>query len=135
MIRGQQESKWLCLFLSASRRRYVPVYLEDGHQSDQVYSYLNELYKTAVASTPCQTKLKNVEQVPFYVLDVLFPEVRLPLVFFLLFCTLYHRLSVPGLKDCCPILQAIIFAIAGVDKVSMEEAEKKFSTGRPISNR
>lgn len=82
MIRGQQESKWLCLFLSASRRRYVPVYLEDGHQSDQVYSYLNELYKTAVASTPCQTKLKNVEQVPFYVLDVLFPEVRLPLVFF-----------------------------------------------------
>lgn len=104
VIRGQQESKWLCLFLSASRRRYVPVYLEDGHQSDQVYSYLNELYKTAVASTPCQTKLKNVEQVPFYVLDVLFPE-------------------------------AIIFAIAGVDKVSMEEAEKKFSTGRPISNR
>lgn len=62
----------------------MPVYLEDSDQSDQVYSYLNELYKTAMASTPCQTKLKNMEQVPFFVLDVLFPEVRLLLVFFYL---------------------------------------------------
>lgn len=76
VIHGQQQSRWLCLFLSARRRRFVQVYLEDDHQLDQVYSYLNELYVTAVASTTCQTKLENTEQVPFFVLDVLFPEVR-----------------------------------------------------------
>lgn len=77
MIHGQQESRWYRSFLSASRRHIVNIYLEDDHQLDQVYWYLNELYMTAVASAPCRTKLKSMEQVPF-VLDVLLPEVKLP---------------------------------------------------------
>lgn len=79
VIHGQQESRWYRSFLSASRRNIVNIYLEDDHQLDQVYWYLNELYMTAVASAPCRTKLKSMEQVPF-VLDVLLPEVKLPLV-------------------------------------------------------
>lgn len=72
----------------------MPVYLEED-QLDLVYSYLSELYMTADASATCQTKrLKNTEQVPFFVLDVLFPEARLSLVFaFILHSN--HRLLVP----------------------------------------
>lgn len=85
MIDGQQKSKWHCLFLSEGRRRYVPVYLDDCQQLDLVYSYISELYMTAVANAPCQTKLMNTERVPFFVLDVLLPEARLSLVFWFCF--------------------------------------------------
>ncbi|XP_026148866.1 PWWP domain-containing DNA repair factor 3B isoform X2 [Mastacembelus armatus] len=103
VIRGQQQSRWLRSFLSASRRRVVNVYLEDDQQLDRVYWYLNELYATAVATAPCPTEVKSMERVPF-VLDVLLPE-------------------------------AIIYAIAGVDNVSVKKAEEKYLKGRCISNR
>lgn len=103
VIHGQQQSRWLHSFLSASRRRVVNVYLEDDKQLDQVYSYLNELYENTMDSTPCPDVLKHVERVPF-VLDVLLPE-------------------------------AIIYAIAGVDKISVKKAEEKYLKGRSISNR
>ncbi|XP_042342663.1 PWWP domain-containing DNA repair factor 3A [Plectropomus leopardus] len=103
VIRGQQQSRWLCSFLSARPRRVVNIYLEDDQQLDQVYWYLNELYATAIATTPCLAEMKSIERVPF-VLDVLLPE-------------------------------AIIYAIAGVDNVSVKKAEEKYLKGRCISHR
>lgn len=105
MIHGQQESRWYHSFLSASRRRVVNIYLEDDHQLDQVYWYLNELYMTAVASAPCRTKLKSMEQVPF-VLDVLLPEVKLPLVLVSsrVFSQLLVCVLVRGSQTCCKIV-------------------------------
>lgn len=103
VIRGQQQSRWLCSFLSSRRRRVVNIYLEDDQQLDQVYWYLNELYATAVATAPCLAEMKSIERVPF-VLDVLLPE-------------------------------AIIYAIAGVDNVSVKKAEEKYLKGRCISHR
>ncbi|XP_076012313.1 PWWP domain-containing DNA repair factor 3B isoform X2 [Genypterus blacodes] len=103
VISGQQQSRWLHLFLSAKRRRVVNIYLEDEKQLDQVYLYLNELYATAVTTVPCVAELKSMERVPF-ILDVLLPE-------------------------------AIIYAIAGVDNVSVKKAEEKYLKGRCISNR
>lgn len=73
MIHGQEQSRWLRSFLSA-KRHIVNTYLEDDHQLDQVYCYLNELYTTAMASAPRLNAFKSMEQVPF-VLDVLLPEV------------------------------------------------------------
>ncbi|XP_047435982.1 PWWP domain-containing DNA repair factor 3A isoform X2 [Mugil cephalus] len=73
VIHGQQQSRWLHSFLSAKQRRIVNIYLEDDHQLDQVYLYLNELYETAVASAPCQNEVTFMERVPF-ILDVLLPE-------------------------------------------------------------
>ncbi|XP_069030290.1 PWWP domain-containing DNA repair factor 3A-like isoform X1 [Embiotoca jacksoni] len=73
VIRGQQQSRWLRYFTSANRRRIVKLYLEDDQQMDRVYCYLNELYATAVATTPRLAELKSVECVSF-VLDVLLPE-------------------------------------------------------------
>lgn len=103
VIRGQQQSRWLRSFLSASRRRVVNIYLEDDQQLDQVYLYLNELYTTAMDIAPHLAEMKYMERVPF-VLDVLLPE-------------------------------AIIYAIAGVDKVPLKKAEEKYLKGRCISNR
>ncbi|XP_037610452.1 PWWP domain-containing DNA repair factor 3A isoform X2 [Sebastes umbrosus] len=103
VIRGQQQSRWLRSFLSASRRRVVNIYLEDDQQLDQVYWYLNELYAKAVETPPCLAEMKYMERVPF-ILDVLLPE-------------------------------AIIHAIAGVDKVPVKKAEEKYLKGRCISNR
>lgn len=103
VIRGQQQSRWLCSFLSARRRHVVDTYLEDDKQLDQVYWYLNELYATAMASAPCLVEITTIERVSF-VLEVLLPE-------------------------------AIIYAIAGVDNVSVEKAEEKYLKGRCISNR
>ncbi|XP_049460338.1 PWWP domain-containing DNA repair factor 3B isoform X3 [Epinephelus fuscoguttatus] len=103
VIRGQQQSRWLCSFLSSRRRRVVNIYLEDDQQLDQVYWYLSELYATAVATAPCLAEMKSIERVPF-VLDVLLPE-------------------------------AIIYAIAGVDNVSVKKAEEKYLKGRCISHR
>ncbi|XP_039650618.1 PWWP domain-containing DNA repair factor 3B isoform X2 [Perca fluviatilis] len=73
VIHGQQQSRWLHSFLSASRKPGVNIYLADDQQLDQVYLYLNELYATAVAATPCLPKLAFMEHVPF-ILDVLLPE-------------------------------------------------------------
>ncbi|XP_032372636.1 PWWP domain-containing DNA repair factor 3B isoform X2 [Etheostoma spectabile] len=73
VIHGQQQSRWLHSFLSASRKTGVNIYLADDQQLDQVYLYLNELYATAVAATPCLPKLTFMEHVPF-ILDVLLPE-------------------------------------------------------------
>ncbi|XP_037549551.1 PWWP domain-containing DNA repair factor 3B [Nematolebias whitei] len=103
VIRGQEQSRWLRAFLNAKRRRVVNPYLEDDQQLDQVYCYLNELYATTVAKSPCLAEVKQMDQVPF-VLDVLLPE-------------------------------AIIYAIAGVDNVSVKKAEEKYLKGRCISNR
>ncbi|XP_034384175.1 PWWP domain-containing DNA repair factor 3A isoform X2 [Cyclopterus lumpus] len=103
VIRGQQQSRWLRSFRSASRRRVVNIYLEDDQQLDQVYWYLNELYATAGATAPLLAEIKSMERVPF-VLDVLLPE-------------------------------AIIYAIAGVDNVTVKKAEEKYLKGRCISNR
>lgn len=75
VIHGQQQSKWLRSFLNDKRKREVNIYLEDDHQLDQVYWYLNELYATSVADVHCVAKVKSVEHVP-YVLHVLLPEVR-----------------------------------------------------------
>nr|XP_057945302.1 PWWP domain-containing DNA repair factor 3A-like isoform X2 [Doryrhamphus excisus] len=103
VIRGQAPSRWLRYFQTSHRRRVVNIYLEDEQQLDQVYSYLNELYGTAVATVPYQDEVKFMERVPF-VLDVLLPE-------------------------------AITYAIAGVDNVSIEKAEEKYLKGRCISHR
>ncbi|XP_072321579.1 PWWP domain-containing DNA repair factor 3A-like [Eucyclogobius newberryi] len=105
IMRGQQQSKWLCWFLSARRRRrrIVNVYLEDDEQLDQVYWYLSKLYTTAAESDACLKSVKTIDRVPF-VLDVLLPE-------------------------------ALIHAIAGVDNVSPKKAEEKYLKGRCISNR
>ncbi|XP_028442891.1 PWWP domain-containing DNA repair factor 3B isoform X2 [Perca flavescens] len=73
VIHGQQQSRWLHSFLSASRKPGVNIYLADDQQLDQVYLYLNELYETTVAATPCLPKLAFMEHVPF-ILDVLLPE-------------------------------------------------------------
>lgn len=74
VIHGQEKSRWLRSFLSDNRRRVVNIYLEDDHQLDQVYCYLNELYTAAVANAPCVADVKSMDRVPF-VLDVLLPEV------------------------------------------------------------
>ncbi|XP_004539565.1 PWWP domain-containing DNA repair factor 3A [Maylandia zebra] len=103
VIHGQEKSRWLRSFLSDNRRRVVNIYLEDDHQLDQVYCYLNELYTAAVANAPCVADVKSMDRVPF-VLDVLLPE-------------------------------AIIYAIAGVDNISVKTAEEKYLRGRRISNR
>ncbi|XP_054625624.1 PWWP domain-containing DNA repair factor 3A-like [Dunckerocampus dactyliophorus] len=103
VIRGQAQSRWLRHFQTSDRRRVGNIYLEDEQQLDQVYSYLNELYGTAVATVPYQDEVEFMERVPF-VLDVLLPE-------------------------------AITYAIAGVDNVSIEKAEEKYLKGRCISNR
>lgn len=100
---GQQQSKWLQLFLSTRRRRVVNIYLEDDDQLDLVYKYLCELYTTTAQSDACFERIKSIHHVPF-VLDVLLPE-------------------------------AIIHAIAGVDKISLLKAEEKYMTGRRITNR
>lgn len=103
VIRGQQQSRWLHSFLSASRKGVVNPYLEDDQQLDEVYRYLDELYVTAVASTPSLPEVTSMDHVSF-VLYVLLPE-------------------------------AIIYAIAGVDNVSVKKAEEKYLKGRCISNR
>lgn len=103
VIHGQEKSRWLRSFLSDNRRRVVNIYLEDDHQLDQVYCYLNELYTAALANAPCVADVKSMDRVPF-VLDVLLPE-------------------------------AIIYAIAGVDNISVKTAEEKYLRGRRISNR
>uniref|UniRef100_A0A673BUW6 PWWP domain-containing protein n=1 Tax=Sphaeramia orbicularis TaxID=375764 RepID=A0A673BUW6_9TELE len=104
VIRGQQQSRWLRSFLSAShQKRVVDVYLEDEKQLDQVYQYLSNLYTTAEDNALSLVKLKSLEHVPF-VLDVLLPE-------------------------------AIIYAIAGVDNVSIKKAEEKYLQGRRASRR
>ncbi|XP_056269555.1 PWWP domain-containing DNA repair factor 3A isoform X2 [Pseudoliparis swirei] len=104
VIRGQQQSRWLRSFQSASRRRVVNIYLEDDQQLDQVYWYLNELYATAGATAPLLAEIKSMEERVPFVLDVLLPE-------------------------------AIIYAIAGVDNVTVKKAEEKYLKGRCISNR
>ncbi|XP_059180086.1 PWWP domain-containing DNA repair factor 3A isoform X2 [Centropristis striata] len=73
VMRGQQQSRWLRSFLSASRRRVVNIYLEDDQQLDQVYLYLNGLYTTAMATIPYLAEMNSMQRVPF-VLDVLLPE-------------------------------------------------------------
>ncbi|XP_029354511.1 PWWP domain-containing DNA repair factor 3B-like isoform X2 [Echeneis naucrates] len=103
VIHGKQQSRWLRSFVRAKRRQVVNIYLEDDQQLDQVYSYLNDLYATAMNTAPGPTMVKSLERVPF-VLDVLLPE-------------------------------AIIYAIAGVDNVSLKKAEEKYLKGRCISNR
>ncbi|XP_061566908.1 PWWP domain-containing DNA repair factor 3B-like [Cololabis saira] len=103
IIHGQQQSRWLHSFLNDKRKQEVNIYLEDEHQLDKVYWYLNELYATAMAEPSCIAKVKSVEHVS-YVLHVLLPE-------------------------------AIIYAIAGVDNVSVDKAEEKYLKGRCISNR
>lgn len=89
VIRGQEQSRWLRAFLNAKRRRVVNPYLEDDQQLDQVYRYLNELYTTTVATSPCLAEVKQMEPVPF-VLDVLLPEVSGKQRE--LFCMFAHRL-------------------------------------------
>ncbi|KAM6943617.1 PWWP domain-containing DNA repair factor 3B-like [Xenentodon cancila] len=103
IIHRQQQSRWLQSFLKDKHKQEVNIYLEDDHQLDQVYWYLNELYATAMAVPLCLVKVKSVDHVP-YILHVLLPE-------------------------------AIIYAIAGVDNVSVEKAEEKYLKGRCISNR
>lgn len=103
VIRGKEQSRWLRSFQTAKRKQVVNIYLEDDHQLDQVYSYLNELYTSAVSTAPPKANGKFMESVSF-VLDVLLPE-------------------------------AIIYAIAGVDKVTVKKAEEKYMRGRCISNR
>uniref|UniRef100_A0AAV2LNI0 PWWP domain-containing protein n=1 Tax=Knipowitschia caucasica TaxID=637954 RepID=A0AAV2LNI0_KNICA len=102
---GQQQSKWLCSFLSARRKRrhIVKVYLEDDEQLDQVYCYLNKLRSTAAQMDSCLGSVKSADPVPF-ILDVLLPE-------------------------------AIIHAIARQDGLSMKKAEEKYLKGRCLSNR
>ncbi|XP_061621812.1 PWWP domain-containing DNA repair factor 3A [Phyllopteryx taeniolatus] len=104
VIRGKAQSRWLNYFQN-SKRRFIGVetYLEDNTQLDKMYSYLNELYKTAVSTDPCQTAVQYMERIPF-VLDVLLPE-------------------------------AITYAIAGIDNVSIKKAEEKYLKGRCLSNR
>ncbi|KAJ0056198.1 hypothetical protein NL108_003502, partial [Boleophthalmus pectinirostris] len=102
---GQRQSKWLCLFLSARRRKrgIVNIYLEDDEQLDRVYWHLSKLYTTAAETDSCLESIKRVDHVPF-VLDVLLPE-------------------------------ALIHAIAGVDHISIKKAEEKYLKGRCVSNR
>ncbi|XP_016888168.1 PWWP domain-containing protein MUM1-like isoform X2 [Cynoglossus semilaevis] len=104
VLRGQQQSRWLQAFLSTNKnRRVVNYYLEDDHQLDQVYCYLNQLYAAEMSTAACLTQVSSMERVPF-VLDVLLPE-------------------------------AIIYAIAGVEKVSVQTAEEKYLKGRSLSHR
>ncbi|KAM8876412.1 PWWP domain-containing DNA repair factor 3A [Synchiropus picturatus] len=101
VIQGREPSRWLRSFQSSRRqRRIINIYLEDEAQLDQVYRYLDQLYRTSVAG---DAAVKSAEKVPF-IMDVLLPE-------------------------------AIIHAIAGVDRVSVEKAEKKYLNGRSMSNR
>ncbi|XP_077376016.1 PWWP domain-containing DNA repair factor 3B-like isoform X2 [Festucalex cinctus] len=74
VIRGQVQSRWLQYF-QRSNRTYcgVETYLEDNKQLDEMYSYLNELYETAVTTGQCQIVVRYMERIPF-VLDVLLPE-------------------------------------------------------------
>lgn len=75
VLRGQQQSRWLQAFLSTNKnRRVVNYYLEDDHQLDQVYCYLNQLYAAEMSTAACLTQVSSMERVPF-VLDVLLPEV------------------------------------------------------------
>ncbi|TNN21466.1 PWWP domain-containing protein MUM1L1 [Liparis tanakae] len=98
VVWGQQQSRWLRSFLSASRRRVVNVYLEDEQQLDQVYRYLEQL------DAPLLAGLRSLEERVPLLLDVLLPE-------------------------------AIISAIAGVDGVTLQQAEEKSLRGRVLSNR
>ncbi|XP_077420693.1 PWWP domain-containing DNA repair factor 3A-like [Vanacampus margaritifer] len=74
VIRGQVQSRWLQYFQRSNRKYFgVETYLEDNTQLDKVYSYLNELYETAVTTDQCQNVVRCMERIPF-VLDVLLPE-------------------------------------------------------------
>lgn len=104
-------------------------YLEDQKQLDEVYCYLNELYTTAAATTSSLRKLKFIDLVTF-ILDVLLPEVSISILFS----------KVANCLPLCPFvtpspIKAIISAIAGVDKISLQKAEEKFLRGRSISAR
>ncbi|XP_053722553.1 PWWP domain-containing DNA repair factor 3A isoform X2 [Synchiropus splendidus] len=104
VIQGREPSRWLRSFQSSRRqRRIIDIYLEDEAQLDQVYRYLDQLYRTSVAGACGDAAVKSAEKVPF-IMDVLLPE-------------------------------AIIHAIAGVDRVSVEKAEKQYLNGRSMSNR
>ncbi|KAM6948222.1 PWWP domain-containing DNA repair factor 3B [Aplochiton taeniatus] len=69
VISGQQPSQWVRSFLRASKK-VVDTYLEDEEQVDQVYKYLEEVYKKAPSIAP---SLANVDLIRFN-LDVLLPE-------------------------------------------------------------
>lgn len=69
VISGQQPSPWVRSFLMASKK-VVDTYLEDEEQVDQVYKYLEQVYKKASSITP---SLANVDLIRF-ILDVLLPE-------------------------------------------------------------
>lgn len=69
VISGQQSSQWVRFFLGASKK-VMDTYLEDEEQVDQVYKYLEQVYKTASSVTP---SLANVDLIRF-ILDVLLPE-------------------------------------------------------------
>ncbi|KAM9409958.1 PWWP domain-containing DNA repair factor 3A-like [Pholidichthys leucotaenia] len=73
VMHGQQQSRWLRYFLSASGRRIVNIYLENDQQLDRVYRYLDELYTMAVEMESCLVEVKSLKRVSF-VLDVLLPE-------------------------------------------------------------
>ncbi|XP_027009400.1 PWWP domain-containing DNA repair factor 3A isoform X1 [Tachysurus fulvidraco] len=70
VIRGQQKSRWLRDLHSSTRLVVGQVYLEDEKQVDAVYSYLEELFKSAAKANRRLEKSDRIR----YILDVLFPE-------------------------------------------------------------
>uniref|UniRef100_A0A3B3RUL6 PWWP domain-containing protein n=1 Tax=Paramormyrops kingsleyae TaxID=1676925 RepID=A0A3B3RUL6_9TELE len=71
IISGQATSKWLMALLKTSRTvDLYKTYLEDEDQVDQVYRYLQDVYKNASQTAPCLAKVDGVR----LILDVLFPE-------------------------------------------------------------
>ncbi|KAJ8371984.1 hypothetical protein AAFF_G00298060 [Aldrovandia affinis] len=104
VISGQEASRWLRCFLTASRP-VVEMYLEDDGQVDQVLAYLEQVFKSAPCVAPCVARCRTqVDDSIRFIMNVLLPE-------------------------------AIIQAIAGVEKLSLQQAEDKYLKGPCISKR
>ncbi|CAK6963984.1 PWWP domain-containing DNA repair factor 3B-like [Scomber scombrus] len=107
VIRGQQQSRWLRSFQSANRRRVVNKRVVNIYLEDD----------------------EQLDQVYWYLNDLYTSAVTSPSL-----AEVKSMESVPFVLDVL-LPEAIIYAIAGVDNVSVKKAEEKYLRGRCISNR
>ncbi|KAL4634804.1 PWWP domain-containing protein MUM1-like isoform X1 [Arapaima gigas] len=101
IISGKVPSKRLKELMKSSREVELhKTYLEDEEQLEQVYRYLEDVYRKATQIAPCLSQLDEVR----LIMDVLLPE-------------------------------AVVHAIAGVNKISLKNAEDKYFEGPLFSKR
>ncbi|XP_044202170.1 PWWP domain-containing DNA repair factor 3B [Thunnus albacares] len=107
VIRGQQQSRWLHSFQSANRRRVVNRRVVNIYLEDD----------------------QQLDQVYWYLNELYTTAVNAPCL-----VEVKSMERVPFVLDVL-LPEAIIYAIAGVDNISVKKAEEKYLKGRCISNR